>query len=1456
MKFDIRNKDKNEINKILSDAWLNIIVDESTLFNPLMNIPEECREKEHLYILWLMSQPEYFSFLCKEILNIDTPPFQNVILSELYGRKFPMLVGSRGLGKAEPITNSILTDKGWVKMGDIKIGTKIYGRDGFLHNVTNIYPQGKKRICRLKFADGRTIDCCEDHLWVVKKGSHKEKVFSTKEIIESGVIWQSSLKKYAYKYKVPHCNPIQFDKKELIIDPYILGCLLGDGTMNSKTPKIATNDLFIIDQFKNKLEDFEIKQDKTNNNYTLVDKNKEYTKIIRGNQEYLSRNKNRLTDKIEKLKLSVSCKYKFIPDNYKYSSIEDRMELVRGLLDTDGSINTDGSIEFTNTCEKLVDDLIEVLRSLGISCIKSNDNRVGETFINPTGKECLRGFYYRVYINTSKEVFKLPRKLEKLKNKSTGRELYNAIISAEYIDDFVEMQCISVDSPDNTYITKDYIVTHNTFILAVYSIIRCLTIPNRQVVIAGAGFRQSKLLFDYIVRIWNNAPLLRDWVGGVNNNGPKFGTDTYKFTLGDSTILAIPIGDGRTIRGIRANDLIIDEFHSHSEEIFENVLSGFAAVSQKPIDKIQLEAAKNFAKKFNIKMEEASIMEEKSNQIILSGTAYYHFNHFFKYWSNWKNYIKSKGDPEKLKAIFGDKVPDGFDHNHYSIMRIPASFLPDGYMDKGNLARSKATLHKSLYGMEFEACGDANVPIITKKGIKRIVDVKVGEEVLTHKGRFRKVIKKTVRPYNGKIVKYKTFNYYKDIYFTPDHPFFINGDFKRLDSIEYTNYCPIKELSNIKEIDITNYVTNYVNKNDFIYPKSSQNKIPEETKNEILKLYKEGFSKTEISKKTNIKFCNVFSIIKNKDLKPKGSIEKIIKLDYNLGLIFGYYASEGSCGKNNVYFSLDSHKDIKLENYINELENAIDNSIKIKTKKYNYKKDKCASLCVNSRIFKEIIKNICPGICYDKLIKHDILFSNEDFMKGFIVGMFNGDGHIRENLATVCLTNKNLINQIKMVLEYFGICSSFFKPKLIKEKIIKSKKTCLSQKYKLDITGIYLEKFLDIFYNKKINNSNKKLENRKTEIIEDVIKYTIKDMDFVDYDDYVYNLEVEEDHTYSLPNATVHNCFSEDSEGFFKATLINSCVSNVKNGISKEGYDIIQFDPRLHGDPNLQYVMAVDPASENDNFAITMIEVHPNHRRIVYCWTTNSKDFKEKRSKGEIEETDFYGYCARHIRNLMKKFNVCRIAIDSQGGGKAVYEALHDKNRLEPGEILIWETIEEKQKDSDGEDGLHIVELVNFAKSEYTSESNHGMKKDFEDKILLFPNYNPAILALFTEEMKEEGFSSGSIAIQMEDCLIEIEELKKELSQIIVTTTATGRERWDTPDVKISGAEKGKMRKDRYSSLLMCNMSARKMFFSKEINHDLSVGGFAHMYLSSKKEEKKTNFTGPAWAVNKLNDLY
>lgn len=315
-------------------------------------------------------------------------------------------------------------------------------------------------------------------------------------------------------------------------------------------------------------------------------------------------------------------------------------------------------------------------------------------------------------------------------------------------------------------------------------------------------------------------------------------------------------------------------------------------------------------------------------------------------------------------------------------------------------------------------------------------------------------------------------------------------------------------------------------------------------------------------------------------------------------------------------------------------------------------------------------------------------------------------------------------------------------------------------------------------------------------------------------------------------------CWSGDSNGFFKRALIEKCVARDVTPIELNGKHIT-FEARMKGDPNKEYVFGIDPASEADRFSIIILELHEDHRRIVHCWTTKRSEFKKKASEGGTKSSDFYQYCARKIRELMSLFPCRRIILDSQGGGYAISEALQNKDALEPDELPIYEIIDEnKEKETDTADGLHILELAMFSKAEWVNMANNGMKKDFEDKVLLFPDYDAALLGIAQAEdlIKNKKYDS------IEDCIMEIEELKDELATIIHTQTGVqGRDRWDTPETKEEGNKKGRMRKDRYSSLLMANMAAR-ILSAKPYDNKMQqfYGGIA-------QSTEKPKLTGKMW---------
>jgi len=339
--------------------------------------------------------------------------------------------------------------------------------------------------------------------------------------------------------------------------------------------------------------------------------------------------------------------------------------------------------------------------------------------------------------------------------------------------------------------------------------------------------------------------------------------------------------------------------------------------------------------------------------------------------------------------------------------------------------------------------------------------------------------------------------------------------------------------------------------------------------------------------------------------------------------------------------------------------------------------------------------------------------------------------------------------------------------------------------------------------------------------------------------------------------------FTSDSNGFFKRSLIESCVTSEVNPIQLPSGSV-WFDAKLSGSSSHKYVMGIDPASEQDNFSIIILELREDHTRIVYCWTTNKKNFRERAGRGLTDKSDYFGFCARKIRELMKLFPCEALALDTQGGGYAIAEALHDPDKMVGDELPLWPTIEpDKKQETDNFSGKHIIHMCQFVRAEWTAEANHGLRKDMEDKVLLFPRFDPLTLEISAEETKNRHTAwkvvhnddtKFNIYDTLEDCVMEIEELKDELSTIVITRTSTGvgaRDKWDVPEIKLPNGKKGRIRKDRYSALVMANMVARQIHRAPPVAEYTGIGGFARD-LAQRQIMGQRGYSGPDWFVQTM----
>ena len=384
--------------------------------------------------------------------------------AELEGKHMAVLK-CRQRGYEQPYSELVATPNGFVQMGSLKVGDEIWNPDGKTTKVLEIYEQGFKDVYKLTLADGRSVRCGADHLWeVVCANNHfKHKVLTTHDLLNNGLYNQCIVKgkRYnAYKYYLPAINPLQYSEKQQDIPAYVLGALLGDGAITKRTPKISSVDQEILDRIQCLLGDgFEFKYDPTTTcEYRIIDKEMFLHKDEFDNGQY---GVNRLHKWIDQLGLCVSCAYKFIPYQYKYGSIEQRYELIRGLMDTNGYISKDGGMSFVNTSKQLIDDFVEVLRSLGILC--SVSKRAPGRGSTHNGRAIFgTKFSYVVYIKGNPDIFHLSRKRNRIKK---NRKFSNkvAITNIEYLGEQEKQRCIFVSNENHLYLTRDYIPTHNSF---------------------------------------------------------------------------------------------------------------------------------------------------------------------------------------------------------------------------------------------------------------------------------------------------------------------------------------------------------------------------------------------------------------------------------------------------------------------------------------------------------------------------------------------------------------------------------------------------------------------------------------------------------------------------------------------------------------------------------------------------------------------------------------------------------------------------------------------------------------------------------------------------------------------------------------------------------------------------------------------------------------------------------
>lgn len=380
--------------------------------------------------------------------------------------------GAAGSGKALRHGEKVHTPDGWINVENCFVGMQVTTPSGNIEKVLKIYPQGEVDIYRVTFQDGSFVDTCENHLWQYHeaRGYGVSKVNTTKylkERLEKG-----------FRPIIPLTEPVEFNTNPFVfVKPYTLGVLLGDGSISTKSVSFITLD----DEIKQRIEyeGYTVNQWQKNDTRT-----KAKTYGISGIQEALRQLKL----------LGTVSNNKFIPDVCHEMSVNDKFNLVQGLMDTDGYVDNNGSTEFCTVSKELALGFKLLLHSLGFTVTITEK----DTFFTYKGKKKQGQKAYILYIRGKyqNKLFSIERKKSRTKEKFVG----NRIVNITKLEEKDEATCIAISGNEKLFLTTNYIVTHNTYTSLLIAL-KFMQYPRA----TGVIFRRTSKMLTAPGSIWHEA---------------------------------------------------------------------------------------------------------------------------------------------------------------------------------------------------------------------------------------------------------------------------------------------------------------------------------------------------------------------------------------------------------------------------------------------------------------------------------------------------------------------------------------------------------------------------------------------------------------------------------------------------------------------------------------------------------------------------------------------------------------------------------------------------------------------------------------------------------------------------------------------------------------------------------------------------------------------------------------
>ncbi len=502
-------------------------------------------------------------------LALPAREYQLVAAEILLTRGFLLLGDDVGLGKAQPLDAKVLTPEGWRRMADLAVGDAIVDPDGGVGEVTGIFPQGTRQVFRVELADGAATECCDEHLWLVQTANDRirggGRVLALRDFRDKLVSIRGNGQR-AHNYFVPTCAPVERPAAEFPFDPYALGLLLGDGSFRGSSIRFTSPDEELVERLRREVVRFGVRL------------------VAAGSRPLdwrvgIPSGRNILPWMFRKLGLwgKDACA-KEIPDRYFGGSIDQRLALLRGLMDTDGDCTCSSVAVFSTSSPFLRDGVVRLVRELGgfTKVYKRDAPTYSYRGERRTGRPS-----YRVNVRLPVNPFTLPRKAARWRPPLMAR----AISSVEPVGE-KPVQCIRVSTKRSLYVTDDYVVTHNT-------------------VSAICALRDARALPAIVVTLSGIMP--RQWEREIN----RFAPDLFVHVAKKGTAYELPTWMGR------GPDVVVMNYHK---------LAGWADVLKHYARTVIFDEAQELRRSESQKSQAArEIASHMAYRLGLSATPIYNF---------------------------------------------------------------------------------------------------------------------------------------------------------------------------------------------------------------------------------------------------------------------------------------------------------------------------------------------------------------------------------------------------------------------------------------------------------------------------------------------------------------------------------------------------------------------------------------------------------------------------------------------------------------------------------------------------------------------------------------------------------------------------------------------------------------------------------------------------------------